>query len=145
MHALFGLYELISTQWIKYLHEYLKSVFCQVSFCQHIQDYLTLLGSCPVQYFIWGTIPVKQWDHQTWAHCILATTIIQWSKGFMQILFLWMRELTTKSSKSSLDAWVVGEATNLIKMPLYSGECPKGFLFAPQVSAKWVSIYTAKY
>ena len=45
--------------------------------------------------------------------------MIQWSKGFMQILFLWMRALTTKSSKSSLDAWV-GEATNLIKTPLFA-------------------------
>ena len=100
-------------------------------------DKFKILGACSI--FLVLTVSSSNLGSLYFGH----KQMIQWSKGFMQILFLWMRALTTKSSKSSLDAWV-GEATNLIKTPLYSGDCPKGFLFA-RVSAKWVSIYAAKY
>ena len=100
-------------------------------------DKFKILGACSI--FLMLTVSSSNLGSLYFGH----KQMIQWSKGFMQILFLWMRALTTKSSKSSLDAWV-GEATNLIKTPLYSGDCPKGFLFA-RVSAEWVSIYAAKY
>ena len=100
-------------------------------------DKFKILGACSI--FLMLTVSSSNLGSLYFGH----KQMIQWSKGFMQILFRWMRALTTKSSKSSLDAWV-GEATNLIKTPLYSGDCPKGFLFA-RVSAKWVSIYAAKY